>query len=211
MLPLSHDEVVHGKGSLLDKMPGDEWQKMANLRLLLSFQFTHPGKNLLFMGGEIGQFSEWNHDTSIDWHLIDHPLHDGLRRMVKDLNEMYKDEPALHEIDFSPEGFQWIDCTDWEKSIISFIRKSSDPAQKLVIVANFTPRVYEDYRVGLPDFGFWKEIFNSDADYYCGSNTGNYGGVQTHPASMHGFGQSASLTLPPLGMIILKHRSDFNL
>ena len=211
MLPLSHDEVVHGKGSLLDNMPGDEWQKMANLRLLLSFQFTHPGKNLLFMGGEIGQWSEWNHDTSIDWHLIDHPLHDGLRRMVKDLNEMYKDEPALHEIDFSPEGFQWIDCTDWEKSIISFIRKSTDPAQKLVIVANFTPRVYEDYRVGLPDFGFWKEIFNSDADYYCGSNKGNYGGVQTHPASMHGFGQSASLTLPPLGVIILKHRSDFNL
>ncbi len=208
MLPLSHDEVVHGKGSLLRKMPGDDWQKFANLRLLLGLQYTHPGKKLLFMGGDIGQWDEWNHDKSIDWHLLQYPLHDGVRRMVEDINRLYKSEPALHEIDFSPEGFRWIDCNDWEKSVISFIRIGRDPDQQLVIVANFTPEMWKNYRIGLPKYGYWKEIFNSDSDYYGGSQQGNYGGLRTRPISMHGFDQSASITIPPLGIVIFKHQPE---
>lgn len=208
MLPLSHDEVVHGKGSLLNKMPGDNWQKFANLRLLFGLQYTHPGKKLLFMGGEIGQWNEWQHDYSLDWHLLEYAPHRGLQRMVEDMNRLYRDEPALHEIDFDPSGFDWIDCNDWEKSVISFIRYGKDPDEKLLVIANFTPMVYENYRVGVPESGFWEEKFNSDSDLYGGSQKGNYGGVKTRPIPMHGYDQSASFTIPPLGIIIFKLKRE---
>jgi len=208
MLPLSHDEVVHGKGSLLSKMPGDYWQKFANLRLLFGLQFTHPGKKLLFMGGEIGQWNEWQHDHSLDWSLLEFPQHQGLQRMVEDLNRLYRSEPALHEIDFDPTGFEWIDCNDWEKSVISFIRKGKDPKEKTVVIANFTPVVYENYRVGVPEPGFWEEKFNSDADFYGGSQKGNYGGVKTRPIPMHGYDQSMSITIPPLAVVIFKLKRE---
>ncbi|MBD3333544.1 1,4-alpha-glucan branching protein GlgB [candidate division GN15 bacterium] len=204
MLPLSHDEVVHGKGSLLNKMPGDHWQKMANLRLLLSYQYTHPGKKLLFMGGEFGQWNEWQHEQSLDWHLLDNPANEGLRRMVEDVNYMYRTEPALHEKDLSPEGFQWIDCNDWEGSVLSFIRHGHNPEDDLVVIANFTPLLRENYRVGLPEPGHWQERFNSDAGLYGGSQKGNFGGVRTRPIPMHGYYQSASITLPPLGVVVFK-------
>jgi 1,4-alpha-glucan branching enzyme len=208
MLPLSHDEVVHGKGSLLGKMPGDDWQKFANLRLLLSYQFAHPGKKLLFMGGEIGQWSEWQHDSSLEWHLLQYAPHIGLQKLVEDLNNLYRSEPALYEIDFDPRGFQWIDCNDWESSVVSFVRRGKNPGEELVVVANFTPVVRENYRVGMPRAGFWEERFNSDAEFYGGSRKGNYGGLNTRPIPMHGFYQSTSMTLPPLALLIFKHRPD---
>ncbi len=208
LLPLSHDEVVHGKGALLRKMPGDNWQKFANLRLLFGLQYTHPGKKMIFMGGEFGQWDEWQHDKSLDWHLLEYAPHRGVQRMVEDLNKLYRAEPALHEIDFDPTGFEWIDCNDWEKSVISFIRTGKDPREKLLVIANFTPVVYENYRVGVPEPGFWEEKFNSDSDFYGGSRKGNYGGVHTRPIPMHGYDQSASFTIPPLGIIIFKLRRE---
>ncbi|MBD3258971.1 1,4-alpha-glucan branching protein GlgB [candidate division GN15 bacterium] len=208
MLPLSHDEVVHGKGSLLRKMPGDDWQRFANLRLLLSLQYTHPGKKLLFMGGEVGQWDEWQHDKSVDWHLLENPMHLGLQRLVEDLNHLYRSEPALYELDHVAEGFEWIDCNDWESSVISFLRKSKTPGDEVVVVANFTPAVRENYRLGFPVGGFWEEKFNSDADFYAGSRKGNYGGVHTRPLAMHGYNQSASITLPPLGIVVFKRKQE---
>ena len=182
----SHDEVVYGKGSMLRKMPGDEWQKFANLRLLYGFMFGHPGKKLLFMGDEFGQWSEWNHDSSLEWQLLDKPLHVGLQRWVRDLNTIYRGQPSLHERDFEAAGFEWVDCTDSQRSIVSFLRVAKDPNDQLLFVCNFTPVVRQNYRVGVPRQGFWKEILNSDAPLYGGSGQGNFGGLHAAPLPIHG-------------------------
>ncbi|MFH1597373.1 MAG: 1,4-alpha-glucan branching protein GlgB [Pseudomonadota bacterium] len=204
VLPLSHDEVVHGKGSLLQKMPGDDWQKFANLRLLLGYMYGQPGKKLLFMGGEIAQWSEWYHEVSLDWHLLEYPSHQGAQRWVEDLNRVYRQEPALYEEDFSPAGFEWIDCNDVDHSVISFLRQGRDPKELILVVANFTPVVQHNYRVGVPRSGFWEEILNSDAADYWGSGQGNLGGVEASPLFFHGRFSSLNLTLPPLGIMFFK-------
>jgi len=204
VLPFSHDEVVHGKRSMLDKMPGDAWQKHANLRALYGYMFGHPGKKLMFMGAEIGQWREWNHDASLDWHLLEDPLHAGLRRWVRDLNLAYQREPALHEVDFEGQGFGWIDCNDNENSVISFVRRAREDREHVVIVVNFTPIPRQSYRVGVPRSGWYRELLNSDAATYGGSNLGNSGGVQTEPVPDHGYDQSISLVVPPLGFVLLK-------
>ena len=203
MLPLSHDEVVHGKGSLLSKMPGDDWQKFANLRLLLAYMYAVPGKKLLFMGAEFGQWSEWNHEASLDWHLLDEPMHDGLSRWTGDLNRVMRDEKPLHELDFDPAGFAWIDITDAEQSVISFMRRSSRD-ELIVAVFNFTPVPRHNYQVGVPSPGRWLELLNSDAPIYGGSGQGNLGGVEAAPIGKHGHLHSLNLTLPPLGALFLK-------
>jgi 1,4-alpha-glucan branching enzyme len=205
VLPLSHDEVVHMKGSLINKMAGDPWQKFANLRLLFAYMYSQPGKKLLFMGGEFGQFREWNHDTSLDWHLLDQPQHDSLRRFVEDLNKLYRDTPALHELDTSPEGFEWIDCCDTEQSVVSMIRRSKTrPDEMIVAVLNFTPVVRHNYAVGVPAGGHWTEVLNSDATLYGGSGQGNLGGIDAAPIRLHGRKWSVHLTLPPLGAVFLR-------
>ncbi len=204
VLPLSHDEVVYGKGSLLRKMPGDEWQKFANLRLLYGFMFGHPGKKLLFMGGEFGQWSEWNHDASLDWHLLKNPLHAGLQRWVRDLNTLYRGEPSLHELDFDAAGFEWIDCRDYQRSVISFLRRGRNPDDVLLFVCNFTPVVRQNYRVGIPQKGSWKEVLNSDAPLYGGSGQGNFGGLSSVPLPIHGRPFSLNMTLPPLGVVVFQ-------
>jgi len=204
VLPLSHDEVVHGKGSLLNKMPGDTWQKAATLRALYAFMYAHPGKKLLFMGGEIGQWREWNHEVSLDWHLVDEPLHAGLQRFVADVNHRYASEPALHEVDFDPSGFEWIDCNDHESSVVSFIRRGIDPNEWVVGVLNWTPVVREGYRVGVPEPGFYRELLNSDAAIYGGSNVGNAGGREAEAVPAHGHPYSLNLTLPPIAGLYLK-------
>jgi 1,4-alpha-glucan branching enzyme len=205
ILPFSHDEVVHGKGSMLDKVPGDMWQKAATLRALYGFMYAHPGKKLLFMGGEFGQEREWNHDASLDWHLLDEgPYHSGLQRYVQTLNWHYRGEPALHDIDFEPDGFQWIDCNDNENSVVSFLRKARDPRDHVVVLLNFTPVPREGYRIGVPEAGFYQELMNSDSSYFGGCDVGNGGGVQTEPIPSHGWEQSLRLMLPPLGCLYLK-------
>jgi 1,4-alpha-glucan branching enzyme len=205
VLPLSHDEVVHGKGSLLGKMPGDNWQKFANLRTLYGYMYAQPGKKLLFMGGEFGQWREWNHDASLDWHLLEYPAHFALQRWVEDLNRLYRTEPALYEADGQPSGFAWIDCTDAPASVLSALRLGKDAASMMLIVVNFTPVPRHNYRVGAPRRGFWQEILNSDAAEYGGSNQGNLGGVDTSPVPYHGHAQSLNLILPPLGVVFLKY------
>lgn len=207
ILPFSHDEVVYGKGSMLRKMPGDDWQRFANLRLLYGFMFGHPGKKLLFMGDEFGQWSEWNHETSLDWHLLDTPLHSALHRWVRDLNTFYRGQGALHELDFDGGGFAWVDCTDFQRSVISFLRRGRNPADQLLFVCNFTPVVRQNYRVGVPQSGFWKELLNSDAPLYGGSGQGNFGGVEAVPLPAHGQPYSLSMALPPLGMLVYQHES----
>jgi len=204
ILPLSHDEVVHGKGSLLGKMPGDEWQRFANLRLLYGVMYGHPGKKLLFMGGEFGQVPEWHHETSLEWHVLQYPLHRGLRQWVTDLNRLYRSEPALHDLDFSPDGFEWIDTQDWEQSVLSFVRKGRGGRELALIVANFTPVTRERYRVGVPRGGWWSERLNSDGAIYGGGDRGNGGGVHAEPVASHGRDHSLSLTIPPLGLLIFK-------
>ena len=204
VLPLSHDEVVHGKGSLLSKMPGDEWQKFANLRLLLGYMYAHPGKKLLFMGDELGQWAEWDHNRSLDWHLLGGPMHRGLQSWVRDLNRLVSSEPAMHELDFRGDGFEWLDFRDWEQSVVSFMRKGKDPGQRVLAVLNFTPVPRHGYRLGVPAGGVWKEALNSDATVYGGSGTGNMGMVMTAGSPSHGRPHSLSLTLPPLGMLFLK-------
>ncbi len=204
VLSLSHDEVVHGKGSLLSKMPGDDWQKFANLRLLFGAMYGQPGKKLLFMGGELGQWNEWNHEQSLDWHLLVYPLHARLQRWVRDLNQMHAAEPALHKEDFSPAGFEWIDCHDTHQSVLSFIRKDESGGCPILIVCNFTPVPRLHYRVGVPHGGFWKEILNSDARDYGGSGLGNLGGSQAEHVPAHGRPFSLSLCLPPLAIVFLK-------
>ncbi len=210
VLPLSHDEVVHGKGSLIMKMPGDDWQKFANLRLLFGYMWFHPGKKLLFMGGEFGQWREWNHDSSLDWHLLDdekNPLanfHRGLQKWIKDLNKVYRSEPDLYELDFEPSGFEWVDFNDVEKSIISFLRKGGKNC--FLVVCNFTPVPRFNYRIGVPFGGFWEEILNSDSEFYGGSGLGNMGGVLAEKIRFHGRDFSVSLTLPPLSILVFKHK-----
>jgi len=207
-LPISHDEVVHGKGSLLGKMPGDNWQKFANLRALLTYMYAHPGKKLLFMGAEIGQWNEWQHDTSLDWHLLQYYPHQGIKNLVKDLNTLYKSEPCLHETDFDHSGFSWVDFTDWENSIISFIRMGKTTDDIIFVVCNLTPVYRENYRIGVPREGYWQEIFNSDSSYYGGSNKGNNGGLHTTPVPAHGHYQSLNLVLPPLSVSMFKCKRE---
>jgi 1,4-alpha-glucan branching enzyme len=206
MLPISHDEVVHGKGSLVGKLPGDEWQRFANLRLLLGYMWAHPGKKLLFMGCEFGQTAEWNHDKSLDWHLLQYWPHAGVQAWLRDLNAVYRTRPALFARDFSNDGFEWIDCHDSEESVLSFLRKG--PAgEMLLVVANCTPVVRENYRLGVPRGGFWREILNSDASCYGGSGVGNAGGVMAEDAPSHGRPYALSLTLPPLAALFLEPAS----
>ena len=207
VLPLSHDEVVHGKGSLLGKMPGDEWQKFANVRLLLAYMYAQPGKKLLFMGGEFGQWREWNHEESLDWHLLQDERHRGLQRWVQDLNHFYRSEPALYELDSKSEGFAWIDCHDAENSVLSMRRQGRAINDPLVIIGNFTPVVRHNYRVGVPHSGFWREVLNSDAEVYGGSQQGNMGGVEASPVAAHGYYHSLTITLPPLAMVFFKEAS----
>jgi len=204
MLPLSHDEVVHGKRSLLDKMPGDGWQKFANLRLLLSLQYAFPGKKLLFMGSEFGQGQEWNANQSLDWHLINVGFHQGIQRLVRDLNRLYTSYGALHQIDFDWKGFEWIDFHDWEQSVLSFLRKGNDPSDQVIAVYNFTPAPRMGYRTGVPAPGYYREIFNSDSGLYGGSNLGNAGGVHAEEIARHGRPWSLQLNLPPLGCVMLR-------
>ncbi len=203
MLPLSHDEVVYGKGSLFGKMPGDDWQKAANLRLLLGYMWAHPGKQLLFMGGEFGQRREWAHDEALEWHLLEQPLHAGIKNWVRDLNRFYREQPALYECDFAGDGFAWIDANDSELSVISFLRKSRS-GEPILVVCNNTPMVRENYRIGVPRKGYWRECLNSDAECYGGSGQGNLGGVDTTPLPAHGHYHSLTLRLPPLGVLFLK-------
>jgi 1,4-alpha-glucan branching enzyme len=208
LLPLSHDEVVHGKGSLIGRMPGDEWQRFANLRLLLGYMFAHPGKKLLFMGGEFAQESEWDHDSSLDWHLAEREPNAGIMRWLADLNRVYREEPALFELDFEQEGFRWVDARDRESSVISFIRSGKKPGEVIMAVCNFTPVPRFAYVLGVPFGGSWREILNSDAGFYGGSGTGNLGGVESAEEPSHGFQHSVRLTLPPLGIVLLKRRES---
>ncbi len=203
-LPLSHDEVVHGKGSLFEKMAGDEWQKFANLRLLYSYMWAQPGKKMLFMGSEFGQRDEWNHDAQLPWHLLDNPRHQGLKDMVRDLNEVYREMPALHTGDFVHEGFQWVDGSDADNSVISFLRREPGGSDVVLAIFNFTPVPRNNYWVGVPQGGFWREIFNSDSSLYGGTNVGNLGGVMADDASWHGFKDHLTLNLPPLGAVFLQ-------
>jgi 1,4-alpha-glucan branching enzyme len=204
VLPLSHDEVVHGKGSLVGKMPGDEWQKFANLRVLFGYMFAQPGKKLLFMGDEFGQVREWTHDSSLEWDVLRYPVHYGLQAWVEQLNRLYAQEPALHDFDTDPRGFEWIDCNDSAASTISLLRKSRSPNQNIVIVCNFTPIPRLNYRLGVPAGGYWRELLNSDGKEYGGSGMGNTGGVMAEEETVHGRPFSLNLTLPPLGALFLK-------
>jgi 1,4-alpha-glucan branching enzyme len=204
VLPLSHDEVVHGKGSLIGKMPGDEWQRFANLRLLFGYMFAQPGKKLLFMGGEFGQVREWAHDTSLEWHVLQYPLHHGVQAWVRQLNRTYREQRALHELDTDPAGFEWVDCNDTAASTISLLRKGRSERETILVMCNFTPVPRQQYRVGVPSAGFWRELLNSDAREYGGSGIGNMGGVHAEPQPAHGRPFSLRLTLPPLGALFLK-------
>lgn len=205
VLPLSHDEVVHGKGALIGKMPGDEWQQNANLRLLFGYMYGHPGKKLLFMGGEFGQWKEWNHDESLEWHALQYQPHCGIQTWVKDLNHFYRAEPAMYEMDFDLKGFQWIDFHDWEQSIVSFTRRGKNSDDIILVVGNFTPVPRYNYIIRVPRGGFWREILNSDSGYYGGSGLGNSGGVEAVPIPYQGMYYSLSLVLPPLGILFFKH------
>ncbi|HSU31434.1 MAG TPA: 1,4-alpha-glucan branching protein GlgB [Bryobacteraceae bacterium] len=204
VLPLSHDEVVYGKGSLIGKMPGDRWQKFANLRLLLSYMYTVPGKKLLFMGGEFGQWSEWNHDGQLNWELLEYPEHSAIRALVTELNHLYRSERALHERENNPATFEWLDSTDAENNVISFLRKGTSETETLAVICNFSGAVRPNYRIGVPQKGLWKEVFNSDDKRYGGGGIGNPDGSFTRPIALHGSYHSLTLTLPPLGAILLK-------
>jgi 1,4-alpha-glucan branching enzyme len=204
VLPLSHDEVVHGKGSLLGKMPGDGWRKFANLRVLLGYMYTQPGKKLLFMGGEFGQWREWDHDSSLDWHLLEDPRHRGFQRWVRDLNTLYRAEPALHELDCEAAGFEWIDPNDTQESTLSYLRRGKSTPAVLVVACNLTPVRRHGYRLGVPCAGSWRELLNSDAPLYGGTGQGNFGGVHSVPMARHGHPQSIVITLPPLAVVVFK-------
>ncbi len=208
ILPLSHDEVVHLKHSLLDKMPGDVWQKFANLRALYGFMYGHPGKKLLFMGGEFGQWHEWAYQSSLDWHLLEYEPHKKLQHFVRDLNHLYTREPALYEVDTDWQGFDWIDFRDADNSVVAFLRKAKDPEDFLLFACNFTPVPRHDYRLGVPRAGLYQEVLNSDSEAYGGSNVGNFGGVQTEDIASHAHPYSLRLTLPPLAVIVLKRKAD---
>ncbi|MGH7444718.1 MAG: 1,4-alpha-glucan branching enzyme, partial [Longimicrobiales bacterium] len=208
VLPLSHDEVVHGKGSLLERMPGDDWQRFANLRLLFGYMFTQPGKKLLFMGDEFGQGREWSHEQSLDWHLLEYAQHEGIRRWVADLNRVYRQEPAAHARDFSHDGFEWVDMHDSANSVLSYLRHGPDPDDTLLVVCHMTPVTRANYRVGVSEPGFWKEILNSDAQIYGGSGAGNMGGCTATPMPSHGRLRSLTLTLPPLATLVFKRQPE---
>ncbi|MCC6661493.1 MAG: 1,4-alpha-glucan branching protein GlgB [Phycisphaerales bacterium] len=203
VLPLSHDEVVHGKGSLLARMPGDEWRRFAGLRLLLAYQWAQPGKKLLFMGCEIGQSGEWNFRQSVDWHLRQYPVHEGVLRMVADLNRLYREQPALHERDCDAAGFQWVEASDADHGVLAFLRKDA-AGRPILAVFNFTPQTWGTYRLGVPLTGRWREVFNSDAAHYAGSGQGNLGGVDATLIPSHGMDHSVVLNVPPLGALLLK-------
>jgi 1,4-alpha-glucan branching enzyme len=205
-LPLSHDEVVHGKGSLMQQMPGDDWQKFANLRLLYTYMWTHPGKKLLFMGGDIAQWHEWNHDAEVEWDLLQWEPHQGVRRLVADLNRLYAGEPSLYEVDFDPAGFEWIDCHNWEDSVLVYLRRAKRPEDFVISAMNFTPVVRGGYRLGVPELCEYDEVLNSDSSHYGGSNVGNGPGLRAEPIPAHGRPYSIQLTLPPLGGLVLKPR-----
>ncbi len=206
VLPLSHDEVVHGKGSLLGQMPGDLWQKFANLRLLFSYMWCHPGKKLIFMGGEFGQWSEWNFDESLQWHLLEWESHRGLSRSVADLNDLVRREPSLHQLDFDAHGFDWIDCNNWQDSVLAFVRRARDPEDFLIACSNFTPVPRHGYRLGVPHGGDYDEVFNSDSAWYGGGNVGNSGVLISRPEPHHGRDHSISISLPPLATVVFKPR-----
>jgi 1,4-alpha-glucan branching enzyme len=210
VLPLSHDEVVYGKRALLGKMPGDDWQKFANLRALYGYMWGHPGKKLLFMGGEFGQWNEWQHEQSLDWHLLEEPRHQRLQRWIGDLNRLYRAEPALYRQDFSNEGFEWMDCSDWQQSVVSFVRRAggADEAATVLVVCNFTPVMRNNYRIGVPHGGFWKELLNSDAVEYDGSGQGNLGGADAAALPSGSQAHSLALTLPPLSVMFFKGSGD---
>ena len=200
ILPLSHDEVVHGKRSILGRMPGDDWQRFANLRAYYSFMFGHPGKKLMFMGCEFGQEREWNHDHSLDWHLLGQKRHSGIASLIRDLNKLYRTLPALHQLDCDPAGFEWMVTDDAGRNIFAWIRKGNDARERCLVVVNFSPNVYHDYRVRVTLPGKWREVFNSDSEFYGGSNVGNAGEVHT----LGGIVPELSLTIPPLGAIFLE-------
>ena len=206
-LPLSHDEVVHGKGSLLDQMPGDVWQKFGNLRLLYSYMWTHPGKKVLFMGSDFGQWNEWNHDTQLQWDLLQWGTHQGIQNLVADLNGLYQREPALHEVDFDSNGFEWIDCNAGDDSVLTYIRRAKNPDDFVVVCCNFTPVVRPNYHVGVPRGGWYQEIFNSDSEHYEGSNIGNFPGADASDHGAQGRPHSISVTLPPLATVVFKPQS----
>src|SRR5581483_9188405 len=206
VLPLSHDEVVHGKGSLAGKMPGDDWQKLANLRLLFGYMYTQPGKKLLFMGGELAQWREWSHDRSLDWHLLDDPRHRGVQRWLRDLNTAVRAEPALHADDSNPDGFQWLDCHDSEQSTLVYLRRAREHEDVVVVACNFTPLPRHNFRIGVPSDGDWREILNGDAPLYGGSGQGNLGGVAASPVPSHNQPFSIAVTLPPLAVVVFKGR-----
>jgi 1,4-alpha-glucan branching enzyme len=203
-LPLSHDEVVHGKGSLISQMSGDLWQKFANLRLLYSYMWTHPGKKLLFMGSELAQWHEWNYDGEIQWDLLQWDTHRGIKQLLADLNHLVQREPALHQVDFRDAGFEWLDCLNHHDSIISYIRKAEDPNDFVVVACNFTPVVRQGYRLGVPRAGFYSEVFNSDSNFYAGSNVGNHPGCHAEWNGHHGRPASLVMNLPPLATVVLK-------
>jgi len=205
VLPFSHDEVVHGKASLINKMPGDLWQQFGNLRLLYGYMFAHPGKKLMFMGGELGQRGEWTPDHSVEWHLLEYDAHRGLQSLTADLNAIYRNEPSLHQVDFDWHGFEWIDCNDADSSVLSFLRRAKDPSNFMVVAANFTPVLRESYRVGVPEPGFYREILNTDAERYGGSNVGKLGGVHAEAVPWNNHPYSILLKLPALGVIYFKH------
>jgi 1,4-alpha-glucan branching enzyme len=207
VLPISHDEVVYGKRSLLSKMPGDEWRKFANVRAFLAYMYGHPGKKLLFMGTDIGDRQEWNHDASVPWDLLQYPVHHGLQSFVRDLNHLYRSHPALYEVDFDYKGFEWIDIADIEKSVIAFLRRAADPKDFIIFACNFTPVPRQNYSVGVPEAGYYREILNSDSEHYGGSNMGNKGGVMSTAVKSHGRANSISITIPPLAVVAFKCQS----
>ncbi len=204
MLPLSHDEVVHGKGSLLGKMPGDDWQRFANLRALYAYMYAHPGAKLLFMGADVAQGTEWNHDSSLDWHLLQYHPHQGIQELLRELNTVYRAEPAMYQHSFDPAGFQWLDYNDAHNSVISFLRKSDNPQEEILVVCNFTPALHEHYRLGAPRAGKWEQIFNSDDNRFGGSNVHNQEPVQTAPEPFHGQEHSITVKLPPMAVVYFK-------
>jgi 1,4-alpha-glucan branching enzyme len=206
VLPLSHDEVVHGKGSLLGQMPGDLWQRFGNLRLLFAYMWTHPGKKVLFMGNDIAQWNEWNADESLQWHLLEWQSHRGIQKLVADLNRIYRAEPALHEVDFEPAGFEWIDCMSNSDSVLAYIRRARNPHDFLVVACNFTPVIRSAYRVGVPREGWYAEVLNTDSEHYGGSNQGNFPGRKAEPIPAQGRPHSIAVTMPPLGVVIFKPR-----
>jgi 1,4-alpha-glucan branching enzyme len=206
VLPISHDEVVHGKGSLLNKMPGDEWQQFANARAFLAYMWSHPGKKLLFMGQEIGQREEWNHDAGIRWELLEFDPHRKLQALMRELNRLYRANPALHQVDFSFTGFEWVDFRDWENSVIAFLRRADDPREFVLVCCNFTPVPRPGYEFGVPEEGFYEEILNTDSEQFGGSNMGNGGVVSSRPIPKHDRPHSIAVTLPPLSVVLFKKR-----